>query len=118
MQNEDLINLIGIKLKIFDKKIQYTDFILKKADEIILKYNIQNKDELISVSKARSFIYDVFGNAWSYPEILIRNALKFDCLTVLENRNNKKFKISYMNIYKLMFTPFYKIMEKGRLHKK
>jgi hypothetical protein len=120
--NEDLIFCIMNRLQIdgganYEGK-QFPSLIIYQVEEIIKKYSIEDKNSVISIAKAILFLNDVFGLTWSYPDVLVRNAIKFDCMDIEKNKIYNRHKISVENLFKLMFIPFYKIMSKGRIMRK
>ena len=120
--NEDLIFCVMNKLKIdgwgiYEGK-QFPSLIIYQVDEVIKKYNIEDKNSVLSIAKALLFLNDIFGLTWSYPDVLVRNAIKFDCIDIEKNKIYNRNKISIENLFKLMFIPFYKIMSKGRIMRK
>jgi hypothetical protein len=91
--------------------------ILKDCEKIKENYKIENENTLFSISQARDFIKDVYDFSYSFPDSLRNNAKRFDLLTTEKNATNNYYKITVGNIFKLMDMPFYKIMDKGRLHR-
>jgi hypothetical protein len=80
------------------------------------KYRIKDREEKISLSKARDFIQDVWGKTWSYPIIIKRNAEKYNLLSQKKGKKFTNWTISYTNIFILMNTPLWKTLYAGRLH--
>lgn len=106
--------LYAVDYNIIENKCQKCD-LSSKCKEINNTYQIQDRNEKIPVNVARDFIRDVFGVTWSANSSIIDNAKKFDCLDQLPEKNKTYF-ISYKNIFKLMNTPLWQILNEGKLH--
>ena len=85
---------------------------IEKFEEMESKYQIKNKDELISIKKAMQFIRDVFEVDFVFYDKFIRYARKYNLLIEEDKaQKNWKLKISYENIFKLMLLPLYQVLK-------
>ena len=80
-------------------------------------YQIKDENEEILLSKANFFIKDVFGFAFGSAPTIVFNCVKFGLIKKTIGAKYKKYKITYKQIFELMFLPFHIVLEKGRLHR-
>lgn len=78
---------------------------------ICFTYNIADVNKQISSKKAMNFIKEVFNIDFLFLDKFIRYIRKYKCVDETKDKFNYKLKISYKQIFELMFMPQYKIMK-------